>query len=334
MRSFPRFLVSLLFVLGLLATGMANANGSRCERQRLKTAQSVPVAAPGEVTVATQNLWRLFDDVDNGGEVATPEKYRLKLGKLAHQLVDVLQVPDVVAVQEAENQAVLRALAAEVARQSGRRPYQAILVEGQDPGGIDVGFLVRPDWKVQSVTPLLAGLRMDGKPLFDRPPLHLVVLDDKGGKLELINVHLKSLRGSDKPAKALKIAEKRRQQAAALAGWWRQYQQVHPRAQVLMLGDFNATPEVLGNVDVLGKLQAAGLSMLGQRLPEAERYSYVFQCRPDLIDNILASPALVPRVNSVRASRGNADAHRSMVKVTDSAVGSSDHDALLVYLRR
>lgn len=334
MRSSPHFLVSLLLPLTLLASGMVDAGSNQCDRPRLKTPQPVPVAAEGEVTVATQNLWRLFDDVDNGGEVATPEKYRLKLDKLARQMVDVLQVTDVLAVQEVESRQVLGALAAEVARQSGRRAHQAVLIEGQDPGGIDVGFLVRPDWTVLSVTPLMAELRIDGKPLFDRPPLHLVVRDGKGGTLELVNIHLRSLKGSDKPAKALRIADKRRQQVAALVSWWRQYQKAHPQAAVLMLGDFNATPEVLGGVDVLGQLQVAGLAMLGQRLPEAERYSYVFQCRPELIDNIFASPALLPRVKAVVASRGNADAQRRMVKVSDSAVGSSDHDALVVYLRQ
>lgn len=334
MRSSPHFLISLLLPFTLLASGMVEADSSQCDRPRLKTPQPVPVARAGEVMVATQNLWRLFDDVDNGGEVATPEKYRLKLGKLAHQMVDVLLVSDVVAVQEVESREVLGALAAEVARQSGRHAHQVVLIEGQDPGGIDVGFLVRPDWRVLTVTPLMAELRIDGKPLFDRPPLHLVVRDDKGKKLELVNVHLRSLNGADKPAKAFRIAGKRRQQAAALANWWQQYQKTHPQAAVLMLGDFNATPEVLGDVDVIGQLQAAGLTMLGQRLPEAERYSYVFQCRPELIDNIFASPALVPRVSAVVASRGNADAQRRMVKQSGSAVGSSDHDALVVYLHQ
>ena len=100
-----------------------------------------------------------------------------------------------------------------------------------------------------------------------------------------------------------------------------------------MLGDFNATPEVIGGVDVMGMLQAAGLRPALLQMPEDERYSYVFRCRPELIDNILVAPALQPRVTETAASRGNADASRRMVKRAETAVGSSDHDALVLYLR-
>lgn len=329
-----RFFLMVLF--GLLQVSWmdsAVAAASRCERPKLNA--SVPVRKPAsdEMTVATQNLWRLFDDVDDGGQVLASDQYQLKLGKLARQIVEVLQLPDIVAVQEVESRDVLAALAATVAGQTGKPAYQAIVVEGQDPGGIDVGFLVRPDWKIVAVTPLLATLRVDGKPLFDRPPLHLVVQGSNGSRLELVNVHLKSMYGSDHPGKVEKIALKRAQQASALASWWRQYHALHPKTGMLMLGDFNATPEILGGVDVLGELREAGLVMLGERLPEAQRYSYVFQCHTELIDNILASPDMLPQVAGMSASRGNADAQRGVVKQVSTAAGSSDHDALVVYLR-
>lgn len=327
------FFTVLFGLLQVSWTNSAVAAASRCERPKLKAPVPVRTPEPGEMTVATQNLWRLFDDVDDGGQVLTSDQYQLKLGKLARQIVDVLQLPDVVAVQEVESREVLASLAAKVASQTGKPAYQPIVVEGQDPGGIDVGFLVRPDWKIVAVTPLLATLRMEGKPLFDRPPLHLVVQDGKGARLELVNVHLKSLYGSAHPGKVERIAWKRTQQATALAGWWRQYHALHPNAGVLVLGDFNATPEVLAGVDVLGELRSAGLVMLGERLPEAQRYSYVFQCHPELIDNILASPGLLPQVAGMSASRGNADAQRSVIKEVRTAAGSSDHDALVLYLR-
>lgn len=324
-----RFLFCLLMLSWM---DMALAAGKACDRPRLKDAVSVRSAGNGEITVATQNLWRLFDDVDDGVQVLTTEKYRLKLSKLSRQIADVLQLPDVVAVQEVENATVLSALAADVSRRSGQPAYRVVLVEGQDPGGIDVGYLVRPDWKVVSVTPLLATLRLEGRPLFDRPPLHMVVQLPAGQRLELVNVHLKSLKGSEHPGKAMRIAAKRRQQVTALAGWWTHYHRRHPGTPLVMLGDFNATPEVIGGVDVIGVLQAAGLRMATLQLPEDERYSYVFDCRPELIDNILLAPALLPRMAAVGTSRGNADAHRNVLKEADKAAGSSDHDALVLYL--
>lgn len=327
-----RLMLCLLLMLSW--TEAVSAAGRACERPRLKEAAPVREAGPDEISVATQNLWRLFDDVDDGAQVLATETYQLKLSKLSRQIVDVLQLPDVVAVQEVENAKVLAALAAEVSRRSGEAAYRVALVEGQDPGGIDVGYLVRPDWKVLSVTPLLATLKLDSRPLFDRPPLHMAVQLPTGQRLELVNVHLKSLKGSEHPAKAGRIAAKRRQQATALAGWWQQHSRRHPGVPLVMLGDFNATPEGIGGVDVMGTLQSAGLHMATRQLPEDERYSYVFQCRPELIDNILTGSALSSRVAGVVASRGNADAHRRVVKEGETAAGSSDHDALVLYLRR
>lgn len=326
-----RLLLSLLLMLSGMEA--VSATGRVCERPRLKVAEPVRDAGQGEISVATQNLWRLFDDVDDGVQVLAPEKYQLKLSKLSRQIADVLQLPDVVAVQEVENARVLSALAEEVARRSGQPAYRVALVEGQDPGGIDVGYLVRPDWKIVSVTPLLTALKLDSKPMFDRPPLHMVLQLPGGQRLELVNVHLKSLKGSEHAGKVGRIANKRRQQASALAGWWQQYSRRHPGVPLVMLGDFNATPEIIGGVDVMGILQTAGLGMATHRLPEGERYSYVFQCRPELIDNILIAPVLFPRIAAVAASRGNADANKGVKQLAETAAGSSDHDALVLYLR-
>lgn len=327
--------VYLFLLIGLMASAaVTHARQPKCERPLLRA--SVPVASPvvGDTLIATQNLWRLFDDVDDGvGKIQSAESYQTRLDKLTHQIVEVLHVPDVLAVQEAENSRVLKALAAQVAARTGRPAHQVVLVEGADPGGIDVGFLVRADWTILAVNALLREQRLNGKPLFDRPPLHLVVKTAQGRRLEMLNVHLKSLLGAEQPAKAAGVAEKRRQQTRALVAWWQQYRKAHPEVPLLVLGDFNAAPEVLGEVDVLGQLQSAGLVMLGERLPASERYSYVFQCRAELIDNLFASPALAPRVRQVAASRGNADGHRRMNKQAGSATRSSDHDALAAYLR-
>lgn len=328
------FSAALLVLLAIAGTDAVAAASDGCDRPKLGQPEPVRAPADDEVLVATQNLRRLFDDVDDGGQVLTPAQYELRRTKLARQIVDVLHVPDVLAVQEVENHSVLSALAADVAALSGRPPYRPLVMEGNDPGGIDVGFLVRPDWKVLSARQLLAHLRLGGRPLFDRPPLHLVLQDDAGRQLELVNVHLKSLKGSEHPGKKQAIAGKRRQQALALAAWWRQQVSHRPQATLLMLGDFNATPEILGGVDVLGELRSAGLVAVSDRMPAAERYTYVFQCRPELIDNILASPGVMTRVRDVAASRGNADARSRARKVAATAAGSSDHDALVLYLSR
>lgn len=322
----------------LFALLSAPASARDCNAPRIKEARAVPLAEKGELTLATQNLWRLFDDVDDGpGDVVPPRRYRQRLDKLSRQVIDVLRVPDVLAVQEAENLKVLNDLAAVVAARSGRPPYQAVLVEGRDRGGIDVGFLVRADWEIVAVEPLLAKLRRGRAPLFDRPPLWLRLRLPDGKPLELVNVHLKSLRGNDdSPEEAARIAGKRRQQAEALAGWFSERLQTEPGARLVLLGDFNAGiagAAAMGGVDVLGLLAAAGLKPLDERLPEAERYSYVHECHREALDHVLVTQALLPAVRGLAASRGNAGVSWRFDREDATALHSADHDGLVLYLK-
>ncbi len=308
------------------------AREAACQRPRLASVLPVPPAAPGETAIATQNLWRLFDDADNGpGEAVAPAEYRRRLAKWSAQLREVLRAPAIVAVQEAENLAVLEALAAQVAADGGPR-YRPLLVEGPDVGGIDVGYLVAEPWQVEAVTPILASRRRGPAPLFDRPPLHLVLTGPGPQRLELVNVHLKSLHGSEQPGRAEAVRGKRAAQAGALAVWVRDTLRARPAAPLLLLGDFNATPEVLGGVDVLGELAAAGLTLLTTRLPADQRYTYVHACRPEAIDHLLAAPALLPQVAGIAASRGNADGHPRFRQLP-GPVRASDHDGLVLFLR-
>lgn len=305
----------------------------------------MPVAAKGEVTVATQNLFHLFDDVDDGGtEVVTPRRYRQRLEKLSLQVVDVLRSPDVLAVQEAENLKVLTDLSAAVAARNGRAPYQAVLLEGRDRSGIDVGFLLRADWKIEAQQQLLRTVRRGRAPLFDRPPLWLRLALPDGQSLELVNVHLKSLRGSDdSPEEAERIAGKRRQQAEALAGWLRERLRAEPQVRLVLLGDFNAGPgsgsgagpvkAPLGGVDVMALLAEAGLQPLDERLSGPERYSYVHDCRTEALDHLLVTQALLPAVQALAASRGNAGVSWRFDRADGTALHSADHDGLVLYLK-
>ncbi|MCC2637089.1 MAG: Endonuclease/exonuclease/phosphatase family [Moraxellaceae bacterium] len=296
--------------------------------------QPVPAPAAGEVTVATQNLKRLFDDVDDGiGKVVPTAEYHQRLGQLARQVDEVLRRPAVLAVQEVEHEKALADLAGALRARTGIS-WRPVAPEGQDSGGIDVGFLVRADWQVLAIEPLLARQKLDRHPLFDRPPLRLLLRSPQGREIEVINVHLKSLYGSDRDERAARrIARKRQQQAEALAAWLRAALVAKPPRRMLVLGDFNATPEVLGGVDVLGILQQAGLHSLLERLPEEERYTFVYRCRPEALDHVLSSPALLPAVARLAVSRGNAGARLRRDMPPDSALASSDHDGLVVYLR-
>lgn len=308
----------------------AAEKGAHCAPQ-ISAVRPVPLAPSGEFTIATQNLQRFFDDEAGGrGDVVSSDKYRKKLQQLAAQVTDVLQSPDVLAVQEAENLKVLEDLAAAITVRSGPA-YAAVLLEGNDYGGIDVGFLLRRDIALLQVDALLKTRRLDRAALFDRPPLRLRLKLTSGRELDVINVHLKSLRGSEAEIVAKKTARKRQRQAEVLAEWLTAELAKYPQKAMVLLGDFNATPDILGGVDVLGAMRASGLADVDERLPEHERYSYIHDCRGEALDHVLVSPALLPVVSAVAVSRGNTGVRRKAA--AHEALRSADHDGLVLYLR-
>lgn len=298
----------------------------------VKAVRPVPPAQADEFTIATQNLQRFFDDEPGGrGDVVSAEKYRQKREQLAAQVVDVLRSPDVLAVQEAENLKVLQDLAMTIRARKGP-DYKAVLLEGNDYGGIDVGFLLRRDIEVLKVEALLKTRKLDRHALFDRPPLRLRLRMASGSELDIINVHLKSLRGSDDDKQAEKIARKRQRQAEVLAEWLSAELAMRPQTALVLLGDLNATPDAAGGVDVLGMVQASGLTDVDERLPAGERYSYIHDCRGEALDHVLASKTIVPAVQRVAVSRGNAGVARRAT--VHEALRSADHDGLVLYLRK
>jgi predicted extracellular nuclease len=108
-----------------------------------------------EVTIAHLDLQRFYDDVDAAG-IAEPvlgaAALTRRLRKTANAICAYLHAPDILAVAGAENLAVLQRLADAVNAGdtspdacAGNPQYVALLLEGDDPAGLDVGFLVRTD---------------------------------------------------------------------------------------------------------------------------------------------------------------------------------------------
>ena len=106
---------------------------------------------PNEFTVASFNMERFFDTMNDPAisDVAlTPTAFNNRLNKASLAIRNVLRTPDIIGVEEMENLTTLQAVAAKVnadavAAGEPNPNYQAYLVEGNDIGGIDVGFLVK-----------------------------------------------------------------------------------------------------------------------------------------------------------------------------------------------
>ncbi len=317
-----------------------------------------PVRAAGdsEGTVASLNLFRLFDDVADGSEtVVDAEEYATRLAKFSSYIRDVLAAPDIIAVQEAEKLGVLEDLAAQIQNDDGSLIYDAYLVEGNDVGGIDVGFLVRPSAvQVNAVTQLAADelLTFDGSLLHDRPPLLLEADFLLGGvpvfPIEVLAVHNRSLSGIDDDGSGERVRVKRLEQAQSIATIVQARQDANADVRLTVVGDFNAFEFSDGYVDAVGQIRGVfnpddnllsgddlvnpDLTNQVLNLPAEERYSFIFRGTSQVLDHALTSVGLDPFVNEFAFGRGNAGAPLVLLDDDTTPLRASDHDGLVLYV--
>ncbi len=270
-----------------------------------KTPEAVDTARYEDVTIGAFNLLRLFDEVNdgNGGPTISPAALDKRLTKASLAICDFLKAPDILGVVEVENLRVLGLLAARINATCASAPaYVPFLEDGNDVGGINVGFLVservmgtfnRVD--VLEVVQLgkdtlLTNPNASTSLLNDRPPLMLraVVNQDNGASFPVTVIvnHLRSLNGIDDSTpgssgwatESERVRTKRAQQAAFLANVVESRQQADPDERIVLLGDFNAFEFSDGYADVMGIIR-------GDEAPEAEVLTY------------LASPITAPLVD-------------------------------------
>ncbi len=314
-----------------------------------------------ETTVGSLNLFRLFDDVDDppganafGEEtddfVVSSEEYQRRLNKFAHYIVDGMKTPDIIGVQEVESLKVLEDLANAVNSVNPWARYRAYLVEGNDIGSIDVGFLVRKwrvwVWSVEQlgadetyVDPETGELDL----LHDRPPL---VLKGWSGfmPIKVMVVHNRSLSSIETE----RVQVKRFEQAQSIAQKVQNIQSKRRKANLVVVGDFNAFEFTDGYVDAVGHIRGdfdpaesmlSGMDLVDPNLmnqlmslPEDERYSFVFQGNAQTLDHALTSKSLDLRVRGMQYARGNADAAVDLINDDTTSLRASDHDGLVLYI--
>lgn len=270
--------------------------------------EAARVPLPDEFTVATYNFERFFDTVNDPGigePVLTAAAFDRRLGKASLAIRDYLHAPDILAAVEVENLNALQALAdrvnADAVAASQPDPqYAAYLVEGNDVGGIDVGFLVKgldvgagiARVEVGSVTQENAGalfVNPDSSTelLNDRPPLRLSAVvhyaDGRDVPVTVIAVHQRSLNDAESNAPGSngwatvgeRVRAKRQAQAENLANLVQSRQAADPDERILVLGDFNAFEFNDGLTDALGVVSG---------LPSADAETAVPGDGVDLVD--------------------------------------------------
>lgn len=281
-------------------------------------AAPLPRAVPAgqgsaELRIGAFNVLRLCDTdpnntpgtCGNGGE-PNQAALDLKLARLSDYIGNVLELPDVLGMVEVENLAVLQLLATKIASDHGIT-YAAHLEEGNDIGGIDVGYLVRNDRIDDVVITQLDKDEMWFDPddnamdtLHDRPLLRLdATFQDN--PFSVFVVHPKSRSCVDRPtgsnctqADVDRNRLKRFNQAKSMALRAQETQQLHADRPVLVIGDFNDYVESDGFVHITGLIQGsydddANVVDLGgpnivspplwnavTSLPANEQYSFLF----------------------------------------------------------
>lgn len=285
----------------------------------------VPAAA-GEFSLMTWNVENLFDTRaphPSDPPLPTRQQYDVDIAKVANTILQA-GAPTIVALQEVENIDVLETIATQPALAEFQ--YQAVLIEGFDSRGIDVGYLVRGD----RATVLDVQQRAAPEGITSRPPLILKIeLQGTAEKtvVYVINNHFTSMSGGEQSTEAVRTA-----QAAWNVALVQEIQAAEPDAYIAVVGDLNSyfiSPP-------LQALRQGGLKHVFDACPASracqhvgQPYTYIYQGQAQVLDHILVSAGLYGRLQRVEVLHVNADYPLPMPEDT-SPTHKSDHDPVIV----
>lgn len=326
----------------------------------------VPDPSEAELTVASMNMQRFFDTNDDPAKddvALTAQAFQNRLAKASLAIRNVMKMPDVIGLEEIENLPTLQSIAAQVSADAlaASKPdpqYTAYLVEGNDIGGIDVGFLAKKTVTVIDVTQVgkdttfLNPTTGTQDMLNDRPPLVLRAAIKRSGSdqslpFTVIVNHLRSLSGVDDPLDG-RVRAKRQAQAEFLANYIQGRQAADPTENIVSIGDYNAYQFNDGYVDVMGTIEGApaapgqvvlnsadlvdpNLSDLTAAAPANEQYSYSFNGSAQELDHILVNSAMLPKLSRYAVARNGADFPETYRNDPARPERLSDHDWPIAY---
>ena len=356
--------------------------------------QPAALPAANEFTVASFNIERFYntnsaDDLyfvpagvtgyngsSSSGTVSTGQTYvseavdisaaayARRLAKLSLAIRTVLNSPDIVTLEEVENQSVANDIATQVNTDAGvPNLYTAYSTDNttyysQDGTGISVGFLVKNTVDKlgfsqygagESFTPTWASSPIT---LNDRPwlVLNAGVKRGNGAKDYLVTVivnHMKALTGQNSPT-STSTRQKKELQAEDIAKYIQTLQAAGQH--VISGGDFNAFEfsdgynDTLGtytNTNVLPATQVvqpgvAGLvnpplTDLALTLPATQRWSYDEDGDAQILDHMVVTPELVSGGAHFAYVHIDADFPLTAYNDATTAARVSDHDPALGY---
>lgn len=359
------------------------------------TVQPVAPKAANEFTIASFNIERFFNPAqatsDNlyfvpagvngyngnsstailstgqtfisGAVDVTATAYTNRLAKLSLAIRNVLNSPDVVTLEEVENQSVANDIAAKINADAGvPNLYTAYSTDNttfysQDGTGISVGFLVKNTVNKLGVSQYGQGQTFTPTTgtnpitLNDRPWLILNAgikrASAKDYRVTVIVNHMKALTGENSTTSA-STRQKKEQQAEAIA---RYIQTLQAAGQhVISGGDFNAfefsdgyadTLATYTNTNVLPATQVLQPGVVGLvtpplvdlplNLPANQRWSYVEDGSAQILDHMVVTADLAAAGAHMAFAHLDADFPATAYNDSTTPARSSDHDALVGY---
>lgn len=281
---------------------------------------SLPETTTGQIRIMTWNVENLFDFLlPHPTDPALPSvsEYKANIEKIANTIV-LADLPVVIGFQEVEHIGILEDLAE--SPQLSASGYQAVLLEGTDSRGIDVGYLVRGDAAILEVQQYAAP-----NELTSRPPLMLKVEIKTGSGsqvLYLLNNHFLSMSGGEKATEPRRVA-----QAAWNVQIIEQILTQDPNAQIILMGDLNSYL----NSPPIDTLRDSGLVHVFDTLPPEARYTYIYQGVAQVLDHILINGLLESKLYRVDILHTNSDFPLQPSGDT-SVLHKSDHDPVVITL--
>ena len=254
---------------------------------------------PGEIRVVFYNVENLFDTIDDAGvddseflptskKNWNSQKYRLKISNMAKAIraTGGWQTPDLVGVCEIENRTVLLDLAA---HQSLKEAHlEALHFDSDDPRGIDVALLYNS--KVISVLHA-APIKMRIENVRTRDILYAKLLVHGTDTLHYFVNHWPSRRGGTEQSEPKRMAA-----STILGATLDSILANNKNANILIMGDFNDTPENNSAQNLCLNHQMNNLMLALPKNAGSHKYKGIW----DYLDQIFVSPYLQQNISTTQ----------------------------------
>ncbi len=309
---------------------------------------AVRTGAPGNLTITTYNLWDFFSSVVKGKNeryVLKPEDLEKRIAKIAQSVVTELKLPQIIAVQETES-ANLKPVVDRINSIAGTH-YETAWLETSDWRGLTIGFLYDPARVKLLNLSLLKGSGTEGafgttSGIGNREPLIGVFSVGEGiPPITVICNKLKTKRTEDSPFSIeppIRYTEvQRKAQAKVIRGYLNELFAKDPNAYVVVTGDLadydfaepGEGPDYpLGTLE--GKQGEVKMTNLLNRVPEAQRFDYLFQGGGVAVSHTLVSPALLKAFAGADVLHFNTAFPESLKWDPSTTIRASDRDPLEV----